>query len=188
MVAFCSDPTVMGGAMGALQGYADDPEHSLESTAKGAAIGALTSAAGAKLVPGGSSRAVNLCTSPRHDRLAGGGKKVVVHEAAGQAGGRCRSYHDPALVPPHGYIAFYLWLRHGFKAHAIIHNGKHGNLEWLPGKAVALSADCAPRAVLGALLAYLVVSMPVSDKRLSVVPIHREELVIMVPPGRRSRR
>ncbi|MBL8893174.1 MAG: cobaltochelatase subunit CobN [Rhizobiales bacterium] len=61
------------------------------------------------------------------------------------------SYHDPALVPPHGYFAFYFWLRHLFGAHAVIHNGKHGNLEWLPGKATALSAECYPDAILGPL-------------------------------------
>jgi cobaltochelatase CobN len=59
------------------------------------------------------------------------------------------TYHDPALVPPHGYLAFYFWLRHQFKAHAIIHNGKHGNLEWLPGKATALSENCYPEITLG---------------------------------------
>jgi cobaltochelatase CobN len=59
------------------------------------------------------------------------------------------TYHDPALVPPHGYLAFYFWLRHHFKAHAIIHNGKHGNLEWLPGKATALSENCYPEISLG---------------------------------------
>ncbi len=59
------------------------------------------------------------------------------------------TYHDPALVPPHGYLAFYFWLRHHFKAHAIIHNGKHGNLEWLPGKATALSETCYPEITLG---------------------------------------
>jgi cobaltochelatase CobN len=59
------------------------------------------------------------------------------------------TYHDPALVPPHGYIAAYLWLRHEFAAHAIIHNGKHGNLEWLPGKSVGLSENCYPNAILG---------------------------------------
>ncbi|MHA1571741.1 MAG: cobaltochelatase subunit CobN, partial [Alphaproteobacteria bacterium] len=62
-----------------------------------------------------------------------------------------RSYHDSALVPPHGYFAFYAWVRQAFKADAIVHMGKHGNLEWLPGKALALSADCFPEAVLGAL-------------------------------------
>ncbi len=59
------------------------------------------------------------------------------------------TYHDPALVPPHGYLAAYLWLRHVFDAHAIIHNGKHGNLEWLPGKSVGLSENCYPDAILG---------------------------------------
>jgi len=59
------------------------------------------------------------------------------------------SYHDPALVSPHGYFAFYAWLRTTFDAHAVVHMGKHGNLEWLPGKAVALSQDCFPEATLG---------------------------------------
>jgi cobaltochelatase CobN len=59
------------------------------------------------------------------------------------------SYHDPDLPPPHGYLAFYAWLRREFGAHAVIHMGKHGNLEWLPGKALALAEDCLPEAVLG---------------------------------------
>jgi cobaltochelatase CobN len=49
-------------------------------------------------------------------------------------------YHDPDLVPPHGYLAFYFWLRHTYGADAVIHVGKHGNLEWLPGKGVGLSS------------------------------------------------
>lgn len=61
------------------------------------------------------------------------------------------TYHDPALLPPHGYLAFYFWLRHHFAAHAVIHNGKHGNLEWLPGKANALSSNCLPEVALGPL-------------------------------------
>jgi len=59
------------------------------------------------------------------------------------------SYHSPDLVPPHNYFAFYFWLRHRFCAHAIVHMGKHGNLEWLPGKALALSQSCFPEALLG---------------------------------------
>ena len=58
-------------------------------------------------------------------------------------------YHDPDLVPPHGYIAFYFWLRHIWRADAIAHIGKHGNLEWLPGKSVALSGQCWPDIILG---------------------------------------
>ncbi len=61
------------------------------------------------------------------------------------------SYHDPDLVPPHGYLAFYAWVRNEFKADAVIHFGKHGNLEWLPGKSLALSESCFPEAALGSL-------------------------------------
>ncbi|MBY5409194.1 cobaltochelatase subunit CobN [Rhizobium leguminosarum] len=61
------------------------------------------------------------------------------------------SYHSPDLVPPHGYLAFYAFLRREFCAHAVIHMGKHGNLEWLPGKALALSESCYPEAILGPL-------------------------------------
>lgn len=60
-------------------------------------------------------------------------------------------YHDPDLVPPHGYLAFYCWLRRAFACDAVIHVGKHGNLEWLPGKSVGLSAQCWPSAILGPL-------------------------------------
>lgn len=61
------------------------------------------------------------------------------------------SYHDPDLPPPHGYLAFYVWLRQAFGAHAVVHMGKHGNLEWLPGKALALSASCFSEVALGPL-------------------------------------
>ncbi|MEQ5833854.1 cobaltochelatase subunit CobN [Marinobacter sp. NFXS9] len=62
-----------------------------------------------------------------------------------------QSYHDTELVPPHSYLAFYLWLREFYRVDAIIHVGKHGNLEWLPGKSTALSADCWPDIALGPL-------------------------------------
>ncbi|WP_339446861.1 cobaltochelatase subunit CobN [Pseudomonas sp. EA_5y_Pfl2_R50] len=60
-------------------------------------------------------------------------------------------YHDPDLVPPHAYLAFYFWLRNTYGAHGVIHVGKHGNLEWLPGKGVGLSHNCWPDALLGPL-------------------------------------
>lgn len=60
-------------------------------------------------------------------------------------------YHDPDLMPPHGYLAFYCWLRRAFACDAVIHVGKHGNLEWLPGKSVGLSEQCWPSAILGPL-------------------------------------
>jgi len=60
-------------------------------------------------------------------------------------------YHSPDLVPTHFYVGYYRWLSDVFGAHAVIHMGKHGNLEWLPGKGVALSAACYPEVALGAL-------------------------------------
>jgi len=58
-------------------------------------------------------------------------------------------YHDPDLPPSHHYLAAYRWLDHSFGADAIVHLGKHGTLEWLPGKGLGLSRGCAPDAVLG---------------------------------------
>ena len=60
-------------------------------------------------------------------------------------------YHSPDLPPTHHYLAYYRWLRDdsvGFGAQAVLHMGKHGNLEWLPGKATALSAECYPEVML----------------------------------------
>jgi cobaltochelatase CobN len=61
---------------------------------------------------------------------------------------RRASYHDPDLPPCHAYVAFHLWLRQVVDVHALVHLGTHGTLEWLPGKAVALSDACAPAALL----------------------------------------
>ncbi|WP_159327658.1 cobaltochelatase subunit CobN [Streptomyces tendae] len=63
-------------------------------------------------------------------------------------------YHDPDLPPSHHYLAAYRWIAastedDGFGADAMIHLGKHGNLEWLPGKNAGLSAACGPDAALG---------------------------------------
>jgi cobaltochelatase CobN len=58
-------------------------------------------------------------------------------------------YHRPDLPPPHNYFALYRWLREVWGADAIVHMGKHGTLEWLPGMAVGLSANCFPDSFLG---------------------------------------
>ncbi|WP_342597834.1 cobaltochelatase subunit CobN [Cyanobacterium aponinum UTEX 3222] len=61
------------------------------------------------------------------------------------------NYHAPDLEPTHHYLAFYYWLKHIFQADVIIHVGKHGNLEWLPGKSLVLSNNCYPEIALGTL-------------------------------------
>jgi cobaltochelatase CobN len=60
-------------------------------------------------------------------------------------------YHSPDLPPCHHYAAFYHWLAQGWRSDALIHFGTHGTLEWLPGKALATSADCFPDVLLGEL-------------------------------------
>jgi cobaltochelatase CobN len=61
------------------------------------------------------------------------------------------NYHAPDLEPTHEYLAYYYWLREKFGTHAIVHLGKHGNLEWLPGKSIALSETCYPEIALATL-------------------------------------
>ena len=80
-----------------------------------------------------------------------GNVTILLQPARGWHLDETDSYHDPALVPPHAYVAAYLWIRHQFGAHAMVHNGKHGTLEWLPGKSAALDADCYPDALWGQL-------------------------------------
>jgi cobaltochelatase CobN len=80
-----------------------------------------------------------------------GNVAVLIQPARGYNIDPKGTYHDPALVPPHSYFAAYAWLAEDFRAEAVIHLGKHGTLEWLPGKALALSADCFPEAVLAPL-------------------------------------
>ncbi|QQR35867.1 cobaltochelatase subunit CobN [Devosia oryziradicis] len=83
--------------------------------------------------------------------LVFGNVAVLLQPSRGYQLDETASYHDPALVPPHAYLAAYLWLRHDFGAHALIHNGKHGTLEWLPGKAAALDDASYPDALWGQL-------------------------------------
>ncbi|PIO98965.1 cobaltochelatase subunit CobN [Pleomorphomonas carboxyditropha] len=79
--------------------------------------------------------------------IVAGNLVVAVQPDRGRSDARVADHHDPNLPPRHAYAAFYLWLRHGFAAQAMIHLGTHGTLEWLPGKAAGLSGDCAPAAL-----------------------------------------
>ncbi len=69
----------------------------------------------------------------------------------GRSSDRRTTYHDATLPPRHALLAFALWLRHVAKVDALIHMGAHGTLEWLPGKAVALTASCFPELMVGCL-------------------------------------
>jgi cobaltochelatase CobN len=76
---------------------------------------------------------------------------VALPPDRGRAAARRADYHDPALPPRHALLAFGLWLQHVARVDALVHMGAHGTLEWLPGKTVALSAECFPEIVTGAL-------------------------------------
>ncbi len=83
----------------------------------------------------------------RHLRL--GNSLAAIEPDRGRTEARKATYHDPDLPPRHGYVAFHLWLRHHERIHALVHLGAHGMLEWLPGKAAALSEHCFPALLLG---------------------------------------
>jgi len=76
---------------------------------------------------------------------------VGIQPARGYDNDPSLNYHAPDLQPTHDYLAFYYWVRECFGADAVVHVGKHGNLEWLPGKSVALSSNCYPEVAFGAL-------------------------------------
>ncbi|MEH1820324.1 MAG: cobaltochelatase subunit CobN [Nostoc sp.] len=76
---------------------------------------------------------------------------VGIQPARGYDNDPSLNYHAPDLEPTHDYLAFYYWVRETFGADAVVHVGKHGNLEWLPGKSVALSSNCYPEVAFGAL-------------------------------------
>ncbi|MDQ6776319.1 MAG: cobaltochelatase subunit CobN, partial [Actinomycetota bacterium] len=96
-------------------------------------------------------------------------------------------YHDPELPPTHHYLACYRWIDTHWGADAIVHLGKHGTLEWLPGKMLALSPACAPDAALGDIP--LVYPFVVNDPGEGVQAKRRAHAVIvdhLVPPMMRA--
>ena len=96
-------------------------------------------------------------------------------------------YHDPELPPAHHYLACYWWLDRVWGADALVHLGKHGTLEWLPGKMLALSDECAPDAALGDMP--LIYPFVVNDPGEGVQAKRRAHAVIvdhLVPPMMRA--
>jgi cobaltochelatase CobN len=96
-------------------------------------------------------------------------------------------YHDPELPPTHHYLACYRWLDAAWGADAIVHLGKHGTLEWLPGKMLALSPACAPDAAIGDIP--LIYPFVVNDPGEGVQAKRRAHALIvdhLVPPMMRA--
>ncbi|HSV38734.1 MAG TPA: cobaltochelatase subunit CobN [Nocardioidaceae bacterium] len=81
--------------------------------------------------------------------LQTGNVVIVIQPPRGFGENPVAIYHDPDLPPSHHYIGAYRWIEHEFGAHAVVHLGKHGSMEWLPGKTVALSSACGPDAAIG---------------------------------------
>ena len=83
--------------------------------------------------------------------LRAGNLVIVVQPPRGFGENPIAIYHDPDLAPTHHYLATYRWLEREFGAHAVVHVGKHGNLEWLPGKTLGMSASCGTDAAIGSM-------------------------------------
>ena len=81
--------------------------------------------------------------------LRAGNIVLLLQPDRGARGDRKQGYHDTSCPPRHGYVALYACLRRLERIDALVHLGTHGTLEWLPGKALALSEQCFPEAVLG---------------------------------------
>jgi cobaltochelatase CobN len=112
---------------------------------------------------------------------------VLIQPPRGYGENQVGIYHDPELPPAHHYMAVYRWLDHHWGADAIVHLGKHGTLEWLPGKMLALSASCAPDAAVGSMP--LVYPFVVNDPGEGAQAKRRAHAVVidhLVPPMMRA--
>ena len=83
--------------------------------------------------------------------LQAGNVVVLIQPPRGFGENPVAIYHDPEMPPSHHYLATYRWIEEEFGAHAVVHMGKHGNLEWLPGKNVGMSGACGTDAAIGSM-------------------------------------
>ncbi|MET9246026.1 cobaltochelatase subunit CobN [Nonomuraea sp. NPDC003709] len=122
--------------------------------------------------------------------LRAGNLVVMVQPPRGFGENPIAIYHDPDLPPSHHYLAAYRWLSAEFAgsgAHAMVHVGKHGNLEWLPGKSAGMSAACGTDAAIGDLP--LVYPFLVNDPGEGTQAKRRAHAVLvdhLVPPMARA--
>ena len=138
-----------------------------------------------RIPPDGDDLMNQLVDAP--DGLDLGGVLVAVQPPRGFGDNPVAVYHSPDLPPTDEYMGFYRWLDEGWGAHAVVHVGKHGTLEWLPGKSVGLSSACYPDAVLGDLP--LVYPFVVNDPGEGTQAKRRAHAVIvdhLLPPMTRA--
>jgi cobaltochelatase CobN len=120
----------------------------LDTFASAAAILRMLADAGYDTTPADAAELTRaLCGDTKASQLRLGHVVLLIQPDRNEAGDRRAGYHDPDQPPAAPYIALYRWL--GENVDAIVHLGTHGSLEWLPGKAAALSTTCWPRALLG---------------------------------------
>jgi magnesium chelatase subunit H len=74
---------------------------------------------------------------------------VGIQPAFGYEGDPMRLLFERGFAPTHAFSAFYRWLREDFGAHAVLHFGTHGALEFMPGKQNGLTATCWPDRLIG---------------------------------------
>jgi magnesium chelatase subunit H len=74
---------------------------------------------------------------------------VGIQPSMGYEGDPMRLLFENGFSPTHAFSAFYRYIKEDFGAHAILHFGTHGSLEFMPGKQTGLSADCWPDRLIG---------------------------------------
>ncbi|MBY0520191.1 MAG: cobaltochelatase subunit CobN, partial [Sphingomonas sp.] len=74
---------------------------------------------------------------------------IGIQPALGIEGDPMRLLFEGRFAPTHAFAAFYRWLKEDFRAHAVLHFGTHGSLEFMPGKQTGLSAQCWPDRLIG---------------------------------------
>lgn len=114
--------------------------------------------------------------------IVDGNVYIGVQPVRGMAEKMEADIHDPLLFTPHQYICFYRWLKHIFRADAVVHMGTHGSLEWLPGKNMGLSDKCNPDAVLSSVPNLY--PFAIDDPGEGIQPKRRTESVVIghMPP------
>ncbi len=108
---------------------------------------------------------------------------VGVQPAFGYEGDPMRLLFERSFAPTHAFSAFYRWMREDFGAHAVLHFGTHGALEFMPGKQAGLSSECWPDRLIGDLPhVYLYASNNPSEGALAKLRAGAALISYLTPP------